>query len=282
MGYGDEKVIVDVKDVDHGEILYTDKEGKEHTYYPCRSIWLEVETLEVLTFLGEPKDGAEPPLVTKVRGTATLEDRSISVIGDTKSRVRRLTISLDACDWKPKPEEPKAGEFPSLHSALGGAELGFNRGDWEIGNNDEWWICCYLPKAFIDALVTDIRREQIGGMKLSLALRGLYTTEHSWAPVSSRGDLFIRPDRRDNSLAIPDMAQGHVCAIHFTSASRDLRKPEPVEQIEPEDEEVPPAPAPDPVAVAIAALGVRVDQMRSTLKWVGGFIVLALLFIAGR
>lgn len=283
MAFGDEKVVVNVKDIDGGEILYTDNAGVEHTYYPCRSIWIEVQTLEVLTVLGDRKEeGQEPPLVTRVRGTVALEDRSISVVGDPKSKVRRLTISFDAGDWKPKFVEPTKDDLPMLSSELGGAMLGFNRADWEIGNDDDWWISCYLPKAFIDALVADIRNGQIDGMKLSLALRGLYTTEHSWAPISSRGDLFIRPDRNDNTIATPDMATGHVRSIHFTSAPRDLRKPEPVEPVEPEYQDMPPAPDPDPVAVAITALGARVEQMRSTLKWIGGVIVLALLFVAGR
>jgi hypothetical protein len=285
MAYGDEKVIVDVKDVEHGEILYTDKEGKEHTYYPCRNIWLEVQTLEILTVLGDPKEeGKEPPLVTRVRGTAALEDRSISVVGDPKSKVRKLTISFEAGEWRPKPEEPKEGDFPSLSSHLGGAMLGFNRADWEIGNDDDWWISCYLPKTFIDALVLDVRSSQLDAMRLRLQLRSLYTTEHSWVPVSSRGDLFIRPDRSDNSLAIPDMAQGYVDSVHFSSVPRDLRKPDPMDPIEPEyqDEPPAPAPAPDPVATAIAALAARVEATRSTIKWVGGFIVVALLFVAGR
>lgn len=283
MAFGDEKVVVNIKDIDHGEILYTDIAGVEHTYYPCHTIWIEVQTLEVLTVLGDCKEeGQEPPLVTRVRGTVALEDRSISVVGDPKSKVRRLTISFDAGDWKPKPVEPTEGDLPMLTSELGGAMLGFNRADWEIGNDDDWWISCYLPKAFIDALVTDIRNSHIDGMKLSLAFRDLYTTEHSWAPVSSRGDLFIRPNRNDNTIAIPDVATGHVTSIHFTSAPRDLRKPEPVEPVEPEYEDTLPEPAPDPVAVAIVALEARVEQMRSTLKWIGGFIVLALLFVAGR
>jgi hypothetical protein len=282
MAYGDEKVVVNVKDVEHGEILYTDKEGKQHTYYPCRSIWLEVQTLEVLTVVGDPKDGAEPPLVTRVRGTAALEDRSISVVGDPTSKVRQLSISFEAGDWKPRAEEPNEGEFATFSSELGGAMLGFNRADWEIGNDDDWWISCFLPKPFVDALVADIRNGQLDCMKLGLALRGLYTSEHSLAPVSSRGDLFIRPDRKDNSLAIPDMAQGHVRAVHFTSAPRDLRRPEPVESLEFENEDPPPAPTSDPLVVAIAALGTRVDQMRSTMKWIGGFIVVALLFVASR
>ncbi|TXT35209.1 MAG: hypothetical protein FD135_5032 [Comamonadaceae bacterium] len=88
MAFGDEKVVV--KDIDHGDILYTDNAGAEHTYYPCHSIWIEVQTLEVLTVLGDRKEeGQEPPLVTRVRGTVSLEDRSISVVGDPKSKVHR-------------------------------------------------------------------------------------------------------------------------------------------------------------------------------------------------
>lgn len=281
MVFKDEKVIVNVKDIDRGEILYTDNLGVEHTYYPCRNIWIDVQTLEVLTGLGDcNEEGQEPPLVTRVRGTVSLEDLSISVVGDPKSKVRRLTISLAAGDWKPRPVEPIEDDLPILPSELGGAMLGFNRADWEIGNDDEWWISCYLPKAFIDALVTDIRNSQIDGMKLSLGLRGLYTTEHSWAQVSSRGDLFIRPDRKDNTTEIPEIATGHVRSIHFTSAPRDFRKPETVEPVEPEYEET--SSVSGPVVVAIASLGARVEQMRSTLKWIGSFIVLALFFAAGR
>lgn len=285
MVYGEPKVIVDVKDVDHGEILYTDTDGKKHTYYPTHSIWLDVQTLEVLTILGEPKEeGAEPPLVTRVRGTAALEDYSISVVGDPEPKVRTLTISLSASEWCTKPEEPEPGMFPSMHRELGGAMLGFNRADWEIGNSDEWWIECYLPKPFIEALVADVRSSQLHGMKLSLALRGLYTTEHSMAPVSSRGHLFIRPDKRENTVDHPEMATGHVRSVHFASASRDLRKPEPPEPEETFDseEESPAAPPEDPVATAVAILGARVEQMRGTVKWVGGLIVIALLVVAFR
>lgn len=280
MAYGDAKVIVDVKDIEHGKILYTDEEGKEHIYYPCRGISLEVQTLEVLTVLGDSKDGNERLLVTSVHGTVVLEDRSISVVGDPKSKVRRLKVSFGAGDWRPKEDEPKDEDFSSLTSPLGGAKLSFFRGDWEIGTDDDWWISCYLPKSFIDALVSDIRSGQIDVMRMRLSLRSLYTTEPSWAPVSSRGDLFIRPNRHDNSLAIPDMAQGYVDAIHFASAPRDLRKPELAEPIDPEDKDALPAPASDPVAMAITVLAARVEATRSTIKWVGGFIVVALVFVA--
>lgn len=279
MTYREEKMIVNVKDSDHGKILYTDNAGEEHTYYPCNNIWIEAQTLEVLTSLGSFKeDGKEPQLVTGVRGTVVLKDWSISVVGDERSKVRHLTISLDAGDWKPQSPETTEHDLSMLSNELGGAMLGFNRADWEIGSDDEWWISCHLPQAFIDALVADIRNSHIYSMRLGLKLQGLYTTD----PFSYRGDLFIRPDRKDNTISIPDMATGFVRSIHFASTPRDLRKPEPAEPVEPEYEDTPPAPTPDPVAAAIASLGARVEQMRNTFKWIGSFIVLALIFAAGK
>lgn len=282
MGYGDEKVVVDVKDIDDGELLYTDKNGQQHTYYPCRNTWLDVQTLEVVTSLREPQDeGSAPRLVTQVRGKAALEDRSISVVGDPASKVRVIEVSFEAGDWQPKP--PKAGEDEvlMLTGNLGGAMLGFNRRDWEIGNDDQWWAACYLPQDFMDRLIAEVRGGQMRSMKFGLRLRHLWTTEHSYAPVSSRGDLFLRPDKKDNSIGIPEMATGHVWSIHFSAASRDLRVPEPDEPMEVEEVEPQPEP-PNQVAVAVAALSTRLDQVRSTLKWVGGFIVVALMFVAGR
>jgi hypothetical protein len=277
MAFRDEKVIIDVKDIDRGEILYTDNAGEEHTYYPCHDIWIEVEMLEVLTSLGNIKEESkEPSLVTGVRGTVALNDWSISVVGDPRSKVRRLTISLDAGDWKPQSPETTDHDLSMLSNELGGAMLGFNRADWEIGSDDEWWISCYLPKTFIDALVADIRNNKIDSMKLRLKLRGIYTTD----PFSCRGDLFIRPDRKDNTITIPDMATGFVRSINFTSTPHDLRKPELADPVESEYEDTPPTP--DPVAAAIASLGVQVEQMRNTFKWIGSFIVLALIFAAGR
>ena len=286
MAYGDEKVVVDVKDVDRGAILYTDAGGKEHTYHPARSIWLEVQTLQILTVLGGPaEEGGTPKLITRVRGSAVLEDYSISVVGDPSSKVRALRISFEAGEYGPKrsPEENPL-LFGSSLEILGGAMVGFSRADWEIGNSDEWWISCYLPEFFIDALLTDIRSGWIDSMNVGLRLSQLYTTEHPWAPVSSRGHLFLRPNKLDNSIGFPEMASGVVWVMNFASTSRDLSKPAPPEPVEPDgfDEETQ-APAPDnPVASAVAILALRVESLRGTLKWVGGAIVVALLFLASK
>lgn len=282
MAFGDEKVVIDVKEIDHGEILYIDKDGAEYTYYPCHSNWLEIESLEVLTTLGEPREeGAEPSVVTRVRGTGRLGDRSISVVGDPGSRTRTLTVSFEAGQWRPK-EETK--ELVSFFTPLGGAMLGFNRADWEVGNDSEWWMSCFVPKAFIDALSTDIQSGRLITANVGVALHGLYTTEHTYAPISIRGDLFIRPNKRDNTIEIPEMASGYVRSVSFSSAKVDLRKPEPVEvesNTSP-DEPLQPSVVADPVAIAIETLCARVEKLRGTLQWVGGFIVVALLFVASK
>ena len=52
---------------------------------------------------------------------------------------------------------------------------------------------------------------------------------------------------------------------------------------EPEDDEPTPAELPaDPVAIATYQLAANVEKLRSTLKWVGGFVIVGLLIVAGN
>jgi hypothetical protein len=125
MAFGDEQVVINVRDVDHGEIEYTNNAGAKHTYYPCRSNWLEVEDLEVTIALADPIESKESELVTRVRGTARLEDRSLSVVGDLASKTKNLTISFEAGSWRPTVPQPDPMDFHSSCAQLGGAMLSF-------------------------------------------------------------------------------------------------------------------------------------------------------------
>ncbi len=97
MGYGDEKVIVDVREGERAQVIYKDGEGKEHTYYPSRYAYFVVEDLQTMVVLNEPPEGQVEPVITRrLRGAARLEDRSLSVVGDPKSRTRTLSMSFEA------------------------------------------------------------------------------------------------------------------------------------------------------------------------------------------
>lgn len=277
MAFGDEKVVVDVKDVDKGELEYTDKEGKKHHYYPCSVISLFVDMLEVLTNLTEAKEGSDTPqIVTRIRGDAKLEDRGISVIGDPSSTASALRVTFEA--GAPLPQRDKEEPRDFLESRVGGAMLGFNRANWEIRfDEDQWWLACYLPEAFIAAMVNDIRNAQITSVRFGIKLKGLYTSGHPYAPAGLRDDLFIRPNAKDNTIEFPELATGYVWSMTFTSAKVDMRQFQPTEDDTARGEVA--SPPADPVATAMAALSVRVGELRTTVKWVGGMIFIALLLL---
>jgi hypothetical protein len=281
MAFEEPEVPVDIVDGDHGTIIYSDESGKAHTLYPARSIWLTIDTLEIVTALSELADDVPgSKLITRVRGVGTLEDYSVSVIGSAETKVRSLNISFETGDWRP----PKTDSLPSLYSGnVGGAMLSFNRADWEVGTSDEWWIACFVTKEFIDSLVADIRSASIREMKVMLTLADLYGSSDSMAPISQHDHLFIRPTQRDSNLNIPQVAQGYVSGLHFSSAKRDLRPVAPAEPENDEEEE-------RSVQVALTtsqqhnseALSQQIEKLRVTVKWVGGLIALMLFFIAAR
>ena len=136
----------------------------------------------------------------------------------------------------------------------------------------------------MDALLAEARSGTLTGCRLGVRLRHLYTDDHPLAPPASRGNLFLRPDMKDNTIKHPHMAHGLVTMLVMESPEVSIRKPE----VDPEEmpehvgsNEPQEAPA-NPTAAAIEALSARVEAMRGTLKWVGGFLVLALLYAAHR
>ena len=286
MAFLDEKVIVDVREIEGAQIIYKDGEGKEHKYYPAKYAYFVVEDLQTLVELKGPPEGqTEPVIVRRIRGNARLEDRSLSVVGNSESKSRTLVMSFEASDWRPKFESVTDDELDTTFACiLGGAMLSFTPYDWEIGDDDEWWAVCSLPKPFVEQLEAAIVSGQLTSVRVGLELRGLYSDEGYWASVSAQRNLFIRPNRKDNDIGFPDSATGFVSSIWFTTTRVALRRPPEPEPVEPAGDFEPPPPSAlvDPVSAAIATLATRVEATRSTIKWVGGLIVVALLFVAAR
>ena len=148
MAYGDPKIVVDVKDTERGEILYTDAEGKQRHYYQTLTTWLEVESLHLLTVLDDPRDdAAEPKISKRFRGVARVDAVSLNVVGDPSAKAHRVMITFEANGWRPKEIAAESGDPSALMAPsgiLGAASMGYSRADWgdrELGS----MVCVGLP-----------------------------------------------------------------------------------------------------------------------------------------
>ncbi|MBG9389328.1 hypothetical protein [Caenimonas aquaedulcis] len=281
MGDENETMVVEVVEGKSGELEHTAADGKKRTYYPSYQNWVELEELGVWQHLREPEQkGDQPRLVTQLRGEACLDDYDISVIGEPDNKARRLRFTLEAGDVDPALAESDSRSRISLSKPLGGARLGFSRADWEIGNQDEWWLSCQLPDHTITALRDAIAAGRLRTVKLGVRMQDLYTTDHPLAPASSKSHLYLRPSRSGKSIEWPEMAYGYVIQFAMELSRVDMRPVE-LDQDNPDHDhmEVRKAP-PDQVALALGVLTDSVLSLRSTLKWVGGIAVACLVVLA--
>lgn len=286
----EESVKVNVKSEGDGRLVIEGADGKEVTYYlePIRTMVLEVETLEVVQGgdnYGLSTDEPWQPLKVSLRlqGKAVLEDDSISVIGEPQNRSRSLTIGFKELSGEWLTRLLTLASKNGGDSKFLGVTLGFTRRDWEIGNQDSWWVECGLAPEVMQVLTSAISSKSIRGLRVGLRLFDIYTDDN-WAPPSMRVTWFLRPNRRDNTIGLPEMAHGELTSFTLTLDEADLRKHE-SDKVEEEHELVgdsgmPPMQPPDFEGQAILALAANVERLRGTLKWVGGLVAFFLMVMA--
>lgn len=285
----EEKVVVKVKSEAERKLVIETPEGKEQTYYlnPIRTMYLHVQKLQIskglhLYHFGDAELGPQPELSLYVLGTATLEGRSISVIGDPGNKTRTLSLSFKAPNEEGKQSEDaaqKQGKTPRYTSAT----VGLNRHDWEIGNDDDWFAECEVSPDTLIAISSAVSSGRLRGMTVGLTLEGIYSDD-DWAPPSVKTDWFLRPNRSDDTIDFPELARGDITRLWLDLASVDLRPQS--EEANPEPEALDdPAPAPmaaqmDHHTTVLYVLAGNVEKLRGTLKWVGGLIAFFLLVLA--
>lgn len=284
MARQDEKIIVDVRDGERGSVVYKDVSGEEHTYWPAKCTYFVLEDLQTSTYLAEPGEGeTEPEIKKSIRGLARVECRSLSVIGDPAWKTTTLEMSLEASDWRPDRDPRHDAEIGGRSKTfVGGANMGFTRRDWELGNKDEWWGACYLPQAFIDRIEAAILAGNLTGVRLGVAFRGLYSDRSEWEYSVSRSNLFLMPQEGCNDVTYPQIAAGFVTSIAFTTTKTDLRlRPtnDARAHVQPVEQSPPPLPN-EAITDGVAELAARLEATRSTIKWAAGFITMALLLLA--
>ncbi|HEY8606409.1 MAG TPA: hypothetical protein VIM12_04755 [Noviherbaspirillum sp.] len=286
-----EKNIVQVKSEAAGELVIETPGGKEETYYlnPVRTMRLDVEQLQVyrggdrMHLLNQ--DLPTPPeLSLYVLGTASLEGRSISVIGEPDNKARRLKIAFRALDEEGRKRREEWSRKHDKPVRFTGATVGFLRSDWEIGNDDEWFVECEVSSEMLDEIVSAVSSKSLRGMSIGLTLKGIYADEN-WAPPSARTNWYLRPNREDNAVDSPEMAHGKVTSINLSLADANLRP----QQENDDGAELPAEDKPELLTSAVEpsvnvsninALAANIEKLRVTLKWVGGFIAFFLMILA--
>lgn len=221
----------------------------------------------------------EPPpeLTTTVSGTAVLEAGRIGIVGAPESTTRVIRLAFMPVDEGEQEAREKWAQEHGKQPLGQLTTVGFTRRDWEIGNDDQWFIQCEVSADTMEAITSSVSSGALREARIGLQLRDIYTDD-DWSPPSCSTDWFLRPGKGDNSIDSPEFAYGAVSSLVLSLESVDLR-PQPEAEPEPR-EDAPTEVEPDPGVAGLAAVGERIESLRKTVKWVGGLIALALLVLA--
>ncbi|KWT97720.1 MULTISPECIES: hypothetical protein [unclassified Variovorax] len=263
------------------KIEVTFEDGKKRSYYPGWQVILDVHSVqEAMQIQDETDEGVQAKRY--ITGTAVLQDRDISIIGEPDKKTRTLELGI----WDREVPLRDDGEQPAFSAPAGFANIGFNRADWENGTKDQWYVALYLPKAAFEPLIAAIAEGKVASIIVVLRLK-VFTTHHPMAPGARNENLFLRPADPGDTLDWPKHANGYVNSIITKNTLHAIAPPPEPDPYASEDEpntEIPasaPIPA-DPVAAAVVALSANVEKLRTSLKWGAGLIFVALLFLVGK
>ena len=226
-----------------GELVIETRESSEEIYRLCphRTMDLHVGQLHLSSdvnplHFSDENLGVAGETALFVRGTATLEDGSISVIGDVGSKARTLTIDFYALDdevWcKHKESAQMMGKAP--HYTLAKVGLARHHPD---GGADAWFVQCQVPPPMLHALARAVSCGAIGSINVTLALRGIYSRAAGVLQSGSSG-WFLRPNCRDNTVETPETAYGSITLLNFEETQTEL-PPEAMPQIYASREAIP-------------------------------------------
>ena len=210
-----------------GELAIETREGAEEIYRLCpnRTMYLRFGEPHLSSDVNQLHFSEENLVLARemslfVRGTATLEDSSISVIGDPDNKTRTLAIDFYALDdevWRKHKELAQMlGKAPRYTHA----KVGLARHHPGVSVDDAWFVQCQVPPAMLRALARAVSCGSIGSISVRLVLRGIYSrTAAVLQPVSS--GWFLRPNWRDNTVDRPETAYGSITLLNFEETQRD-------------------------------------------------------------
>lgn len=281
-----EKVAIKLREgTKDGELVETRPDGKEHSYYPrSYGVSFVVTELRVSQAFNYRAEGDTGPSLMQyfVDGIAWLsDDYGLSVIGEPQNKTKKVELQFRADDRSNLLTKQQGDTEMGFGGAHGRAFLGFNRADWEIKSPDQWYLCVSMNSASLQPLIDAVLAGTVKQANLRVRLKKLYSDDPPYMPIDD-SNLYLRPNAQDNTIDMPECADGFLEGLRLDYSTIDVRPP-----VKPEPEPEAPAeelsahePVVDPILPAMQQLDARIEALRGTVKWVGGLIVACLVIIA--
>lgn len=280
-----DKVVIQLRDgAKDGELVETRPDGKEHNYYPrvfgVNFVVTQLRVSQAFNYRNKEDEG--PSLMHYfVDGIAWLnDDYGLSVIGEPKNKTKKVELQFRADD-RPDLLKKQQGdmEMRGFGGAHGRASLGFNRADWELKSSDQWYLSVYMNSASLQPLIDAVLAGTVKQANLRVSLKRLYSDYPPYMPIDD-SNLYLRPNARDNTIDMPECADGFLEGLRLDYSTVDVRPPAEPEPIEPAEEQNAPEPIVEPMLPAIQQLGARIEALRGTVKWLGGLVIACLVIMA--
>ncbi|MEI7431076.1 MAG: hypothetical protein WCL27_11525, partial [Betaproteobacteria bacterium] len=136
-------------------IAWTAPDGKRRTFeVPIRTFYIQARTLKRQHVLQSTEnDYKDLPLKVSLRCEAVLDDRSIEVLSNPETKSKAIDLSFQPL------RSDVATDYPR-------AMMSFNSADWEIGDDDTWWVSVYLAESQFNQLLEACDSKQVAELVL--------------------------------------------------------------------------------------------------------------------
>jgi hypothetical protein len=294
--------------VDTGSFLHGFDVATRTLHISVRNLWLS-RGWTAYGLLSSPDDPPRPSSIGEsVGGVATLIKDSLAVIGSETPETKRLSFWLrsfdnwDALaetwrnhrnDWGDPLRRVENGAGNQSDERLLGflrhvyqdfelrpptVSVTFAKADWEIGNSDEWYLECSVPRPILAALVNDMRSASVRRVELAVTLAPTLVSE-KYAPPSVPVTLGILRMGRHSS----GEGRGWVENIGWRVVSREgsdftTERGRRSARLAPTQDENPAANSSEPLpSQVLASLSAETRRLSQTIR--GGFILTLVLLL---
>ncbi len=257
-------------------LTLTAEDGKETTYYPDPQIFVTLSSLTVVKSLERStEEGGRPKFTTRISGVAALNGGSMAAIGIPNIPATKLfTLGIDGTEENtdPAPFSEASALVRVFDESVGVVHLDFSPSDWELDIEDSWALHLTISIEALSDIATAINARDNVTMEACLRLKNLYSRAHPMAPISRREDMFLRPQNIEKEDRNTQPAYGIVANLRLFDGPLPIADSATEEEAEPTPEKFD----------SLLLLAERVEQARITLKWVGGLLIGAVIFLALR